>query len=152
MTNTNWQAYSGETTMSYLTQMLGLAVQNFSQRRDRHHRISGPHPRPDLKVRVAGKFLGRHGTRSLLYMYYCRYLYSWPCCLAGQGVVQNFSPYKAVTTVRAIRRHCRWVPPLRRSPSNSLAPTAAVSSIPTVPIHLKTRPRFPISWKCSRYS
>ena len=29
VTNTNWQAYGGETTMSYLTQMLGLAVQNF---------------------------------------------------------------------------------------------------------------------------
>ena len=28
-TNTNWQSYSGETTMSYLTQMLGLAVYNF---------------------------------------------------------------------------------------------------------------------------
>ena len=28
-TNTNWQAYSGETTLSYLTQMLGLSVQNF---------------------------------------------------------------------------------------------------------------------------
>lgn len=29
MTNTNWQAYAGETTLSYLTQMLGLTVQNF---------------------------------------------------------------------------------------------------------------------------
>ena len=29
MTNTNWQSYAGETTLSYLTQMLGLAVQNF---------------------------------------------------------------------------------------------------------------------------
>ena len=29
VTNTNWQAYSGESTLSYLTQMLGLAVQNF---------------------------------------------------------------------------------------------------------------------------
>ena len=28
-TNTNWQAYGGETTMSHLTQMLGLTVQNF---------------------------------------------------------------------------------------------------------------------------
>ncbi len=28
-TNTNWQGYVGETTMSYLTQMLGLGVQNF---------------------------------------------------------------------------------------------------------------------------
>jgi K+-transporting ATPase ATPase A chain len=29
LTNTNWQSYGGETTMSYLTQMLGLTVQNF---------------------------------------------------------------------------------------------------------------------------
>lgn len=29
VTNTNWQAYGGETTMSYLTQMLGMTVQNF---------------------------------------------------------------------------------------------------------------------------
>lgn len=28
-TNTNWQSYAGETTMSYLTQMLGMTVQNF---------------------------------------------------------------------------------------------------------------------------
>ena len=28
-TNTNWQGYGGETTMSYLTQMLALTVQNF---------------------------------------------------------------------------------------------------------------------------
>ena len=30
LTNTNWQAYSGETTLSYLTQFLGLTVQNFA--------------------------------------------------------------------------------------------------------------------------
>ena len=29
ITNTNWQAYAGESTLSYLTQMLGLTVQNF---------------------------------------------------------------------------------------------------------------------------
>ena len=29
MTNTNWQGYGGESTMSHLTQMVGLAVQNF---------------------------------------------------------------------------------------------------------------------------
>ncbi len=29
VTNTNWQSYSGENTMSYLVQMLGLTVQNF---------------------------------------------------------------------------------------------------------------------------
>ena len=57
-TNTNWQAYGGETTLSYLTQMLGLTVQNFvsaatgmavlvalirglSRRRQRRSAISG---------------------------------------------------------------------------------------------------------------
>jgi K+-transporting ATPase ATPase A chain len=30
VTNTNWQAYGGESTMSHLTQMLGLTVQNFA--------------------------------------------------------------------------------------------------------------------------
>lgn len=30
VTNTNWQAYSGETTLSYLTQMIGITVQNFA--------------------------------------------------------------------------------------------------------------------------
>lgn len=30
VTNTNWQAYAGETTLSYLTQMIGLTVQNFA--------------------------------------------------------------------------------------------------------------------------
>ncbi len=29
MTNTNWQSYGGETTMSHLSQMVGLTVQNF---------------------------------------------------------------------------------------------------------------------------
>ncbi len=29
VTNTNWQSYSGENTLSYLVQMLGLTVQNF---------------------------------------------------------------------------------------------------------------------------
>ena len=29
VTNTNWQAYGGESTLTYLTQMLGLTVQNF---------------------------------------------------------------------------------------------------------------------------
>jgi K+-transporting ATPase ATPase A chain len=36
VSNTNWQGYAGESTMSYLTQMLGLTVQNFSLGRHRH--------------------------------------------------------------------------------------------------------------------
>ena len=40
-TNTNWQSYGGETTMSYLTQMLGLTVQNFRLGGDGHGGAGG---------------------------------------------------------------------------------------------------------------
>ncbi len=45
VTNTNWQSYGGETTMSYLTQMVALAVQNFVSRGLGHGRHGGAHPR-----------------------------------------------------------------------------------------------------------
>ena len=44
VTNTNWQAYSGETTMSYLSQMGALAVQNFLERLGRHRGGRRAHP------------------------------------------------------------------------------------------------------------
>ena len=46
VTNTNWQNYSGETTMTHLTQAAGLAVQNFASRRGRHRGRDRAHPRP----------------------------------------------------------------------------------------------------------
>ena len=45
VTNTNWQAYGGETTMSFLTQMAGLAVQNFAFRGVGNGRACGLHQR-----------------------------------------------------------------------------------------------------------
>ncbi len=45
VTNTNWQAYGGESTMSYLSQMAGLAVQNFVSARRRHRARHGADPR-----------------------------------------------------------------------------------------------------------
>ena len=44
-TNTNWQGYGGETTMSYLTQMLGLARAELRVGRDRHGRAGRADPR-----------------------------------------------------------------------------------------------------------
>ncbi len=41
MTNTNWQYYGGETTMSYFSQMIGLTVQNFLSAGGRHRRRRG---------------------------------------------------------------------------------------------------------------
>jgi len=91
-TNTNWQAYSGESTMSYLTQMAGLAFHNF---------VSAA---TGIALAVAfirgiarreAKTLGNFWvdlTRTSLYVLL-------PLCIAGalllvsQGVVQNFSSY-----------------------------------------------------------
>ena len=45
VTNTNWQFYAGETTMTYFSQMAGLAVQNFVSAGRRHRRRRGRDPR-----------------------------------------------------------------------------------------------------------
>jgi potassium-transporting ATPase potassium-binding subunit len=98
VTNTNWQGYSGEATMSYLTQMAGLAVQNF---------LSAA---TGIVVAVALiRGLSRHSaktignfwtdiTRSTLYIL-LPIATLLAIFLVSQGVVQNFSPYKDVTTV-----------------------------------------------------
>ncbi|MFO0948014.1 MAG: potassium-transporting ATPase subunit KdpA [Planctomycetota bacterium] len=97
--NTNWQGYGGESTMSYLTQMLGLSVQNF---------LSAATGMACLVALVRGLY--RHMTatignfwvdmvRSTLYV-----LLPLSLVLAilevSQGVIQNFSPYQTVGLVR----------------------------------------------------
>jgi hypothetical protein len=60
VTNTNWQAYSGESTMSYLSQMASLAVQNHGPGRAADARRTGAHSRraqrrePDHPARPGG--------------------------------------------------------------------------------------------------
>jgi len=101
ITNTNWQGYSGESTMSYLTQMAGLAVQNFLSA------ASG------IVVAIALiRGLARHSaatignfwvdlTRSTLYVLVPLAIII-ALLLVSQGVVQNFSAYKDVTTVEKV--------------------------------------------------
>jgi K+-transporting ATPase ATPase A chain len=97
-TNTNWQAYSGEATMSYLTQMAGLAVQNFLSA------ASGIVVAIALIRGFARQSTGTIGnvwadlTRSTLYILLPLSLVL-ALVLVGQGVVQNFSAYKDVTTI-----------------------------------------------------
>ena len=50
-TNTNWQGYAGESTMSYLTQMAGLAWHNFISAAAGHRRRRGAGARPDAPRR-----------------------------------------------------------------------------------------------------
>ncbi|MGM3274769.1 potassium-transporting ATPase subunit KdpA [Ralstonia sp. 24A2] len=98
--NTNWQGYSGESTMSYLTQMLGLAVQNF---------LSAATGIAVVIALIRG--FARHSaktignfwvdfTRATVYV-----LLPLSIIVAvffvSQGVIQNFDAYKDVTTVTA---------------------------------------------------
>ncbi|KAB8043720.1 potassium-transporting ATPase subunit KdpA [Janthinobacterium aquaticum] len=93
--NTNWQGYSGEQTMSYLTQMLGLACQNF---------FSAATGIAVIFALVRGfaarsnKSIGNFWVdlvRSTLYILLPLSL-ALSVVFMGEGVVQNFSPYKEV--------------------------------------------------------
>ncbi len=99
ITNTNWQGYGGESTMSYLTQMLGLSVQNFFSA------ATGMAVLIALTRGFARKQAQGIGnvwadlTRTTLYI-----LLPLSLLLAGvlvtQGVVQTFEPYKTVDLVQ----------------------------------------------------
>lgn len=98
VTNTNWQAYGGEVTMSYLTQMTGLAVQNF---------VSAA---AGMSVAIALiRGLARHAAstvgnfwvdlvRSILYILLPLSIVL-ALILVSQGVVQNVQPYVQATTL-----------------------------------------------------
>ena len=98
--NTNWQAYGGESTMSYLTQMAGLTVQNF---------VSAATGMAVLALFIRG--LSRHSartlgnfwvdmTRSVLYVLLPGSIIL-ALLLVSQGVVQNFEPYASVHVLQS---------------------------------------------------
>jgi K+-transporting ATPase ATPase A chain len=98
-TNTNWQGYGGEVTMSYLTQMAGLAVQNF---------VSAATGMAVLVALIRG--ITRHTTktvgsfwvdltRSVLYIL-LPLAFVLSLALVSQGVVQTLKPYVSATLVQ----------------------------------------------------
>ena len=98
-TNTNWQGYGGEVTMSYLSQMLGLAVQNF---------VSAATGMAVLIAMIRG--IARHSaktignfwvdlTRTTLYIL-LPLAAVVALLLVSQGVVQTFGPYKTVSLLQ----------------------------------------------------
>ncbi|MDS4032036.1 MAG: potassium-transporting ATPase subunit KdpA, partial [Candidatus Contendobacter sp.] len=98
VTNTNWQGYAGEATMSYLTQMLALTVQNF---------LSAATGIVVVVALIRG--FARHTaqdvgnawvdlTRVTLYVLLPLSLV-FAVFLIGQGAIQNFAPYRDVTTL-----------------------------------------------------
>ena len=103
MTNTNWQGYAGETTLSYFVQMLGLTVQNFLSA------ATGIAVLLALIRGISRKTTDRLGnfwvdlTRSTIYVLLpLSILFS--IVSAGQGVIQNFKPYEAVQTLQGAQQ------------------------------------------------
>lgn len=101
VTNTNWQAYSGESGLSYLTQMLGLTVQNF---------VSAATGIAVLFALIRGftrakeKGIGSFWvdlTRSIIYVLIPLSIVV-TLGLASQGVVQNLNSYEEVQLVQPI--------------------------------------------------
>jgi K+-transporting ATPase ATPase A chain len=99
-TNTNWQGYGGETTMSYLSQMLGLGVQNF---------FSAATGMAVLVALIRGLVRRSSATignfwvdlvRSSLYILLPLSLVL-ALALVSQGVIQNFKAYQTVALVQA---------------------------------------------------
>ena len=96
--NTNWQGYAGESTMSYLTQMLALAVQNF---------LSGATGIAVVFALFRGFSARSTGNVGNFWVDVTR-VTAWllvplslvlAIVLAGQGVIQNFDAYKDVATL-----------------------------------------------------
>jgi K+-transporting ATPase ATPase A chain len=98
-TNTNWQGYGGESTMSYLTQMLAMTVQNF---------VSAASGMATLVALIRG-FARRSAdtignfwvdmTRSVLYILLPLSVVL-ALALVSQGVVQTFAPYPNATVLQ----------------------------------------------------
>jgi K+-transporting ATPase ATPase A chain len=140
VTNTNWQGYSGESAMSYLTQMAGLTVQNF---------LSAA---TGIAVAIAlVRGLSRHScgtignvwvdlTRSVLYI-----LLPLSALLAmvlvSQGVIQSFAPYKDITTLEALS----YQQPKTDSAGHPLKDSLGNPIQETLTTHVQTLPRGPIA-------
>jgi K+-transporting ATPase ATPase A chain len=102
-TNTNWQAYGGETTMSYFTQMAGLAYQNFvSAAVGIAVAIAFIRGIAQKETDTLGNFwvdLVRATLWVLLPVSIVGALF-----LVSQGVVQNLKPYDTVTTLEGAKQ------------------------------------------------
>ncbi len=108
MTNTNWQYYSGEATMSYLSQMIGLTVQNWLSAGvgivvavALIRGIVGPPPRRDG---VTGKSLGNFWQdliRTVLYVLMPLSVIA-ALVLVSQGAIQNLSSHLTAHTITGL--------------------------------------------------
>jgi potassium-transporting ATPase potassium-binding subunit len=139
-TNTNWQGYSGESTLGYLVQMAGLAVQNF---------LSAA---TGIAVAIALiRGFARHTintignfwvdiTRCTLYVLLPLSVVL-ALALASQGVIQNFSGYKDATTVEKMT----FQNPKSDAAGNPIKDAAGNAVTETATTQIQTLPMGPIA-------
>jgi potassium-transporting ATPase potassium-binding subunit len=138
ITNTNWQAYSGESTMSYLTQMMGLAVQNFMS------------AACGIAVAIAvirgfarktTKGIGNFWvdlTRTTLYIL-MPFSFLLAMLLVSQGVIQNFKSYVDVPVVQT----SSYANPVTDAAGNPVKDAAGNAVTKPTPLTTETLPMGP---------
>ena len=103
-TNTNWQSYAGESTLSYLSQMVALAIHNFAS--------------AAVGIAIAAALvrgIARSSTRTLgnfwVDLVRTTYYLLLPLCvvfalfLVSQGMIQNFKPYTKAQLLEPLKLH-----------------------------------------------
>jgi len=121
VTNTNWQAYSGESAASYLTQMSGLAVQNFlSAATGLCIAIALIRGFTRHTSQTIGNFW-QDMTKSVLYILLPISIIA-ALLLVSQGVIQNFDPYTNSSLLQPIQK------PDGQSISNQMIPMGPIAS------------------------
>ncbi len=103
ITNTNWQSYGGESTLSYFSQMMGLTIQNF---------LSASVGLSVLLVLIrslrnpesdqVGNFY--EDMLKSTYFLFLPLAFIFAVFLMSQGVIQNFLPYLKVTTLEGLKQ------------------------------------------------
>ncbi|MFZ2891005.1 potassium-transporting ATPase subunit KdpA [Sulfuricurvum sp.] len=100
VTNTNWQSYGGESTMSYFSQMVGLSIQNFLSA------ATGAAIAIALMRGLTGRGIGNFYVdmtkTTLRLLLPISIIYA--VFLLSQGVIQNLSPYMDVTTIEGAKQ------------------------------------------------
>ncbi len=103
MTNTNWQAYSGENTLSYFTQMVGLGAHNFISAATGIAIVAAL---ARGLTRTLNPSLGNFWIDLLRITLYVLFPLSviWAIALMSQGVLQNFSSYITAKTLEGAQQ------------------------------------------------
>ena len=140
VTNTNWQGYSGESAMSYFTQMLALAVQNFFSAATG---IAVAFALIRSFARRSAQGIGNFWvdlTRSTLYIL-LPLSFILAVLFVGQGAIQNFDSYKDVSPLESLT----YTQPKVDAAGQPLKDAQGNAITETLTTHTQTLPMGPVA-------